>query len=407
MGYFPAIWTVWIYTAVFALIALVGAAGAITSSRPRIRGAMVACCILALVALASAYITGFTFHLNTAAPISTDRLVYLVPNCLCVPDSNVQTDLEAVRVRDGQIQWRHPIRLSSFGASDRFISDDRYVYLEQYSPDATHLREYIITALDAHSGHQVWQTTSDIGGNLAITANGRLTLTNGQTDLILDPMTGKDLLRLPVQQNPAGNIVLEQNGITYACSGLNNDFTITATVEATGRQLWTSPDVFGCRLTMAPTMLLASGLDILSAIRITDGSLVWRVGEGQESSSPIILGNAVFTASTSFPSQSHAHGAGMVSARRLSDGVLLWQKSMGEYPGLYGVAENIVMAANGSSIVALRGSDGRQLWSFLQGDSSPNVSTIVEGVVILDYLHSREIIALDLHTGSFYWQAML
>ena len=97
----------------------------------------------------------------------------------------------------------------------------------------------------------------------------------------------------------------------------------------------------------------------------------------------------------------------MVNARRLSDGILLWQKSMCEYPGLYGVAENIVMAANGSSIVALRGSDGRQLWSFLQGDSSPNVSTIVEGVVILDYLHSREIIALDLHTGSFYWQAML
>jgi hypothetical protein len=109
------------------------------------------------VALAAAYLTGFTFHLNASAPVSQDDLVYLVPNCLCGPDSNVDTDLEAVRVRDGMVHWRHPLRKIGLGPSDTFISDAQHVYLQQYAPDATHQSEYVVSALDAHPSRQVWQ----------------------------------------------------------------------------------------------------------------------------------------------------------------------------------------------------------------------------------------------------------
>jgi hypothetical protein len=88
---------VWVYTGLLSLVAVVCLAGAIKGSRPQIRVMLGVCCILALVALAGAYVTGFTFHLNRDAPVSTNSLVYMIPGCSCVHDQNLQT----VRVRDG------------------------------------------------------------------------------------------------------------------------------------------------------------------------------------------------------------------------------------------------------------------------------------------------------------------
>lgn len=404
MGFFPSIWVVWLYTALFALLTVLGLAGAFKSTRPRTKGIWSGCCLFALLALASAYLTGFTFHLNTPAPVSSDRLVYLVPQCVffCVPDSNVQTEIVAVRVRDGQVQWRHPIRRSGLGPNDTFINDDQHVYLEQYALDASHPREDVFTALDAHSGHQVWQVVSDVGWTMVGAADGRLTLENQQTILILDAGTGKELLRLPIR-----NDTFERGGIVYTCSGLDNDITITATAEATGRTLWTSPQVFGCGLTFTPEVLLVAGNGTLTAIRITDGSLVWQVHEGGFTSGLFIDGNTLFT---SVPMMPYENGKGMVNARNVSDGSLLWQKSMSNYPVLYGVADGVALeadTANTTALVALRGSDGKQLWSFPQANGTPFVRVITDGVVILGQSSSREIMALNLRTGAFYWQTSL
>jgi outer membrane protein assembly factor BamB len=120
----------------------------------------------------------------------------------------------------------------------------------------------------------------------------------------------------------------------------------------------------------------------------------------------MIIGNTVYT---SVPAQPYPHGQGngVVNAGALSDGTLRWQKAMGYFPVLYVAADNIVLAANDSALIALRGSDGRAVWSFPQADYSPSVLTVADGVVLLGYVSSRQIVALDLQRGSLYWQITL
>lgn len=55
----------------------------------------------------------------------------------------------------------------------------------------------------------------------------------------------------------------------------------------------------------------------------------------------------------------------------------------------------------------MRGSDGKLLWSFPQAYGSPTVGAIADGVVILNQASSRQIMALDLNTGAFYWQTSI
>jgi|GEM_PF-2224666 outer membrane protein assembly factor BamB len=398
MGIFPFMLMIWVYTAVLVLFAVCSLVGVFKATHPWAKGIWGAFCILAILVLAGTYLTGFTFHLNASAPVSSDRLVYLIPSCLCAPDSNVQNGLVAVRVRDGQVQWRHVTQGINVIA---FASDDQRVYVLEKRLN-TNDQGYILTALDAHSGHQTWQVTSEIGGRLLGVSDGRLTLANSQTTFILDANTGKELLRVPV-----ADAYFEQGGILYACAGFNSDLMITATDEITGRTLWTSPPVFGCGLALTSTVLIAQGNGMLTAIRIKDGSLLWQVNEGGPSSDLCIDGATLFTTVHKIP---YRNGNGLVTARSISGGSLLWRKTLGNYPSLGGFMDNSVLVTDTAStipLVALRGSDGKQLWSFPQAYGSPYVETIVDGVVILSWSTSRQIMAIDLHTGSFYWQTTL
>lgn len=408
MGIFPSMSNVWLYIVVFSLLALLGLFGAFMAARRRTKGIWGGCCLIALVALASGYLTGFTFHLNTSAPVSSDRLVYLIPMGPRRPDANIQTALVAVRLRDGHVQWRHPVRTGPWIGYAQYASDERHVYLLEAALN-TNSRGYLVTAFDAQSGHQDWQVTSDVGGTLVGVANGRLILEDLATTLVLDASTGQELQRLPV-----GNTPLARDGVVYACSGVDNDLTITATEEATGRGLWTSPRVYGCALAFTPEVLIAEGDGILTAIRIKDGSLVWKVDEGGRlTSGPITDGKTLFTSATVFPSSAsdaYEPGKVVVSARSVSDGSVLWQKSEGGYSVLYYAVDGVVLAAHTGSdgaIVALRGTDGHQLWSFPQTSGSPNVSIVMNGVIVLSQSDSKQIIALDLHTGAMYWQTSL
>ncbi len=398
MGYFPSFWIIWFSSALLALLAVVCVVGVFKSMRLGVKGAWGAGCVLTLIALAGAYITGFTFHLNTAAPASTERLVYLVPNCVCQPDANIHTELDAVRVRDGQIQWRHPLRRGGLGPSDAFISDEQHVYVEQQSPDATQ-REFVVTALDARTGRQVWHVRNALGGGTFVSAaHGRLVLSTVQSTLILDTATGSELARVPV-----GNVRVEEDGIVYACSGTEDASTITATDEVTGHPVWTAHDV-GCALAMTPQVLVAVGDGILTAIRVADGSLLWRADDGRWSSPPLISGGTVFTSAHAEPL---AAGSGVIFARRISDGTLLWQHTGGTSPVLYDASANVLLVATDAANIALRASDGRQLWSFPTADGSPFPRNVVDGVVIWGYGRSRQIVAVDLHAGSIYWQTTL
>jgi outer membrane protein assembly factor BamB len=411
MGFFASLWMIWVYTALFVLLCFVCLIGLIVSTRQRAKWAWGVGCVIALVALAAAFLTGFTFHLNASAPVARVDVVYLTPGCLGPPDSCTQTDLTAVRVSDGQILWRHPIR-EGFGGSDTFISDAQHLYLDQYALDATHLHEDVITALDAHSGRQVWQVVVAMNSAWVGVFSGRLVLsTSRHTTLILDGATGKTLAQLAV-----GYALFEQDGIVYSCSLLNNRTYILATDEATGHQLWRSPNVFGCvSPVMARGVLITSGNGILTAIRMLDGEVVWQVHDGAGSLSATIMGTAVYTTvpgppgGPEFPGGPYYPGNDnvVVHARSLSEGKLLWQVSMGNYPLVEAAADNSVLVENGTGIGVLRGSDGRRVWSLAHADASPHVATVVDGVVLLAYTTSTQIVALDLQRGSFYWQISL
>lgn len=304
-----------------------------------------------------------------------------------------------------------PIIEGGFGPHDTFIHDDAFIsdahhlYLEQYAPDATHWGETVITALDANSGRQVWQVVPGIDGAGMGVFTGRLVLSTNQTTLILDAATGKELAQVAV-----GNALWEQDGIVYSCSPYNGGMTIVATAEVTGHQLWRSPSVFACTsLAMTAGVLIACGWGVLTAIRSTDGSLVWQVHDGTDSASAYIMGTAVYTSVPGLPGETGYPGNTTVTvyAHALSDGRLLWLKSMSNSPVLWVVANNSVLVVTQTAIVALRGSDGRQMWSFPHADNSPRVLTVVDGVVLLGYSTSNQIIALDLQRGSLYWQTML
>lgn len=415
MGFFVSLWMIWVYTALFVLLAVMCLAGLIRSTRRRARGAWGTGCGIAFLALAVAYLTGFTFHRNVSAPVSTADVAYLVPACPGPPDSCSPAYLDAVRVSDGQLLWRYPIRRSDPSPHDRFIndsvindtfiSDTHYLYLEQYAPDATHLQENVITALDAHSGRQVWQVVVAIADGAWMGAfNGRLMLSTSHTTLILDAATGKELAQVAV-----GNALLEQEGIVYSCSPYIGRMTIIATAEATGHQLWRSPNIFACtNLAMTPGIVVASGWGVLTAIHSTDGSLVWQVHDGSDSYSATIMGTAVYTSVPGLPGEPGYPGNWNVTvyAHALSDGRLLWRKSMDNNPVVWVVADNTVLVRTLTAIVALRGSDGRQVWSFPYADDSPSVAAVVDGVLLLGYSTSSQIVALDLQRGALYWQTM-
>src|SRR5579884_2234715 len=194
MGIFPAIWGVWLFTAFFVLLALLSLVGAVRFNRLWVKGILAGCCLISIVTIISAYLTGFTFHLNTAAPVAGDRMVYIIPPCFCNPDSIVQADLIAVRVRDGHVQWRHPIQSNGFMGGVQFVSDDHNVYVSgDWSYQAN-----TITALDGQTGRQVWQVTSDVGGRLVGAANGRVILADIHTTILLDAMTGKEMARFAI-----------------------------------------------------------------------------------------------------------------------------------------------------------------------------------------------------------------
>jgi outer membrane protein assembly factor BamB len=231
------------------------------------------------------------------------------------------------------------------------------VYLEQYAPDAAHAREYVVTALDAHSGRQIWQVTTPFGGRFVSAAQGRLVMSDNGT-LILDTATGKELAHLTSE-----NVELEWNKILYTNDGYNNVFTMTAIDEATGHRLWTSDNVFGGGVAMTPQVIIASGQGMVTAIRVSDGSRLWQVNNRLiESSGPQILGDTVLSSVYNLAKAGH----GFIYARRVSDGTLLWKRTMGQSPVFYTAADNVVLTTNGAGAdngadVALRASDGQRL----------------------------------------------
>jgi hypothetical protein len=77
MGIFPMSLVAWIYTAGFGVLAFFGLCGFLyLADRKRTKAAFGILSIISLIAIVVAWFTGFTFHLNTSAPLPDDRVLY-------------------------------------------------------------------------------------------------------------------------------------------------------------------------------------------------------------------------------------------------------------------------------------------------------------------------------------------
>ena len=173
--------------------------------------------------------------------------------------------------------------------------------------------------------------------------------------------------------------------------------------------------------------------DMLEALSLASGVLVWswRWKEHWTPENPPIVVDGVIYLSESNLSASATYSPaplseyqGFVVALRASDGRQLWKVSL---PGVLSpatVANGTIYVSNGEAVLALRSNDGRQLWQYRPG---PNESLsyytqlgiqvretnvmVVQGNQLYLYLdhvegsHSAEdLVALDIHNGQAIWR---
>ncbi|SRR5216683_6041720 len=169
--------------------------------------------------------------------------------------------------------------------------------------------------------------------------------------------------------------------------------------------------------------------DMLEALSLASGVLVWswRWKEHWTPENPPIVVDGVIYLSESNLSASATYSPaplseyqGFVVALRASDGRQLWKVSL---PGVLSpatVANGTIYVSNGEAVLALRSNDGRQLWQYRPGpneglsyytqlgmqERETNV-IVVQGNQLYIYLdhvegsHSAEdLVALDIQTGK-------
>jgi outer membrane protein assembly factor BamB len=140
---------------------------------------------------------------------------------------------------------------------------------------------------------------------------------------------------------------------------------------------------------------------IVSALRTSNGSVLWRYSTGGSSELPEVAGGVVYVAT------SVDKGAGHVYALRASDGALSWRYTAGSDLFMSTVVNGVVYAGSGESTVfALRASDGSLLWQDKLTGPIDGMVTVVDGVVYAISSHEM-VYALRGSDGSLLWQYRL
>jgi outer membrane protein assembly factor BamB len=173
--------------------------------------------------------------------------------------------------------------------------------------------------------------------------------------------------------------------------------------------------------------------DTLEALSLASGKLVWRWNWPEHwtpENAPTISDGIVYLSESSLPANANYSPAplseyqGFVVALRASDGQQLWQVAL---PGLLSpatVANGTVYVTNGLAVLALRRSDGQQLWQH-QPDAAEDLSyytsmqmqqrqqnvLIVQGSQVYVEMRRMEgnqsvydLVALDTRTGREVWR---
>jgi outer membrane protein assembly factor BamB len=141
------------------------------------------------------------------------------------------------------------------------------------------------------------------------------------------------------------------------------------------------------------------------ALRSSNGLMLWHTKiDGAVEESPVVVNGIVYVGS--FVGQ---YGPAYFSALRASDGTVLWRYSSNSYIYAPTIGDGIVyIASQGNDITALRASDGTSLWHFTAPPGSGyQITSLLNGVLYVNVGadgQSGSVYALRASNGTVLWR---
>ena len=164
---------------------------------------------------------------------------------------------------------------------------------------------------------------------------------------------------------------------------------------ATGTQTWIASIAMTARAAASADLLFVAGAQVLSALRVTDGSIAWQRPWPESLAAPLVWDNGWLVAAAS---------DGQVVAIRASDGHEVWRRDIGSPahapPAL--AADRVYVPTEDGRVVALRVDTGAPIWEHRLGGSASDVLALDNRL----YVGSRDnfFYCLGTETGDEVWR---
>jgi outer membrane protein assembly factor BamB len=316
-----------------------------------------------------------------------------------------RTGLAVLQADSGYVLWRYaPAQLIDYLQAQ---IGDGVVYLNAQELDAPFTTTTY--ALQASTGKQLWRYRASYPATVALVEGGIVYLSEQGTPpeqsqvagpgslIALQGRTGHVLWRQVVDGTPA--MVRSVAGVMYFVAE-KATLEPPSTTTATGFALWSIP-------VLRPQIAHKGAFLSIYALRMSDGRVLWRssLNNGKISWANWLEtgGETLYVAATGITDQK-----GYVSALSMQNGSVVWQHGyVGSSGGAIvatqgGVLYLSVSKETASAVLALRLSDGSQLWSYpISGSlfSPPQLngtSLYVGGDNAMAY-------ALNARTGAYLW----
>jgi len=316
----------------------------------------------------------------------------------------------ALRASDGNVLWHHKI---SPGASAAPLVNDGIIYITTSVSDVGPGSLYVLRVSD---GKELWHyTISDAVGNLLV-ANGITYVTsydvvsqNGSL-VALQASDGTQLWHETARGFSYNAPVVDNQVVYVSASADNGSGTVYALRADNGAQLW-----HYATTTFTSVPLVVNGIAYLisdqglSALRASDGQLLWRVPvEGNTNIPPQVKNGVLYLTTTKISLEASATPTNQVSSLP-QVGMIgnLLQSVVPKAP----VKQKVPLKQGLSSVYAVRISDGTVLWHYSmsneKGNNWANWFSIENGTVYVGTYVDQDksyIYALRSSDGSLLWR---
>jgi outer membrane protein assembly factor BamB len=347
---------------------------------------------------------------------SVNYLRALANGIIYTLDRASSNTLYALNAADGAILWRYT------RAQD--INSVHVVDSTIYLNTGNSAYPVSIDALNASSGALLWQYKSNIPLDFDIRNNhiylvpqqdGRDSSLTDQVVTVLDANSGRILwhLTISVQDGFTRGGILEDNGVTYIVTNQGSLYALSA---ATGQVRWHTSQPAdengpGKEELNASTPVFRNGVvyagsvNNLFAYRASDGRQLWKYHSLVVSGPPLSMQPFVENGMVYFETRPPA---GMLVALKASDGTVVWQRQQesGAPDGLAFVAGLLIDQVG--DITAWRASDGSKVWKHNtdngEGPPGPGSPVVISGGVIYVGGSNGLLLALRVSDGQQLWQ---